>query len=62
MRLNCHLPPSVQALDRKLSVLEAGTAQAANSLESDLCAIEDLLSYTNDVLHTGSHPLTLGIA
>ena len=43
----------MQTLDRKLSVLEAGTSQAAFSVESDLADIEDLLSYANDVLNTG---------
>ena len=43
----------LQTLDRKLSVLEAGTSQAAYSVESELADIEDLLSYANDVLNTG---------
>ena len=43
----------LQTLDRKLSVLEAGTSQAACSVESELADIEDLLSYANDVLNTG---------
>lgn len=33
--------------------MEAGTSQAANSVESELADIEDLLSYANDVLNTG---------
>ena len=49
----CHL---LQTLDRKLSVLEAGTSQAAYSVESELADIEDLLSYANDVLNTGQTP------
>ena len=46
----------LQTLDRKLSVLEAGTSQAAYSVESELADIEDLLSYANDVLNTGQTP------
>ena len=43
-----------QALDRQLSSLEAGTAAAAFSLESLLAEVEDLLSYCNDILGTGT--------
>ncbi len=43
-----------QALDRQLSTLEAGTATAAFSLESLLAEVEDLLSYCNDILGTGT--------
>ena len=47
----------LQALDRQLSSLEAGTSAAAFSLESLLAEVEDLLSYCNDILGTGT-PLT----
>jgi hypothetical protein len=44
---------TVQALDRQLSSLEAGTSAAAFSLENVLAEVEDLLSYCNDILCTG---------
>lgn len=50
-----------QALDRQLSSLEAGTATAAFSLESLLAEVEDLLSYCNDILGTGT-PATPDLA
>lgn len=46
-------------LDRKLSSLEAGTSAAAYSVESRLGDIEDLLSYSNDLLCTGMFDMTL---
>ncbi len=46
----------LQALDRQLSSLEAGTSAAAFSLESLLAEVEDLLSYCNDILGTGTPP------
>ena len=43
-------------MDRRLSSLEAGTSNAAYSVETDLADIEDMLSYCNDILCTGVRP------
>lgn len=44
----------MQALDRQLSSLDAGTTAAAFSMENVLAEVEDLLSYCNDILCTGN--------
>ena len=44
----------MQALDRQLSSLDAGTSAAAFSMENVLAEVEDLLSYCNDILCTGN--------
>ena len=43
-----------QALDRQLSSLDAGTSAAAFTMENVLAEVEDLLSYCNDILCTGT--------
>ncbi len=50
---------AAQLLDRQLSSLEAGTSAAAFNLENVLAEVEDLLSYCNDILCTGSKLSTL---
>lgn len=44
---------ALQLLDRSLSSLEAGTSKAAYSVETKLGNVEDLLSYSSDILCTG---------
>ncbi len=41
-------------LDRQLSSLEEGSSRVAYSVETSLADIEDLLSYSNDILCTGA--------
>lgn len=43
-----------QALDKQLPKLEEGSSAAAFSMENVLAEVEDLLSYCNDILCTGS--------
>ena len=46
-------PP--QALDRMLDSLQQGTGFLVAKVDSCLAEVEDLLSYTNDILCTGAH-------
>lgn len=55
----CLAPPSVytihlQKLDTALGALEAGTGEAEHHVEAVLAEIEDLMSYCNDIMDTGT--------
>lgn len=61
-------PPSVHAtveihpqkLDSALGALEAGTGEAEHHVEAVLAEIEDLMSYCNDIMDTGTAQSSLG--
>ena len=46
-----------QALDRLLALLNSGAGTAVYNVDSSLAEVEDLLSYCNDILCTGTLPL-----
>ena len=48
----------LQALDKQLPKLEEGSSASAFSMENVLAEVEDLLSYCNDILCTGTPLLT----
>lgn len=46
---------NAQALDRLLALLNSGAGTAVYNVDSSLAEVEDLLSYCNDILCTGTH-------
>ncbi len=49
---------ALQALDKQLPKLDEGSSASAFSMENVLAEVEDLLSYCNDILCTGTPLLT----